>query len=65
MKVHPIQLNYSNGKCGLCGSSEPRKYPETTESVAHLVHLVREHLPEVQRTFSATGRAEEIDAAVV
>jgi hypothetical protein len=65
MKVHPIQMNYRLGArgvvCGLCGADNTSKYPDTPDRVTHLVHLVREHLAEVNRTFTKDGKAEEIE----
>lgn len=66
VRVHPIQQNFrpkmKDVICGLCG----RCYPRTgaPPRVLHLVHLVREHLDEVNRTFSPAGRAEEITVEV-
>lgn len=63
-RMHPIQLNYRTGArgvvCGLCGADNVSKHPETPDRVTHLVHLVREHLADVQATFSPKGRSEEV-----
>lgn len=65
MRVHPIQLDYRTGArgvvCGLCGADNVSRNPETPDRVTHLVHLVREHLPEVQHSLSRKGMAEEIE----
>lgn len=62
IKIHPIQRDYRAEMhhviCGLCGNSTPRT--SAHPRVTHLVHLVREHLEEVNRTFTPAGRAEEI-----
>lgn len=60
IRVHPIQLQFAKGKCGLCGADEPKRFDTTPDRVSHMVHLVKEHLPEVQATFSAKGRSEEV-----
>ena len=66
VRVHPIQLDFQPKMkdviCGLCG----RCYPRTgaPPRVLHLVHLVREHLDEVNRTLSRAGSAEEITVEI-
>lgn len=60
--VHPIQRDFQpkfkDVICGLCG----RCYPRTgaPPRVLHLVHLVREHLPEVNRTLSRAAQSEHV-----
>lgn len=65
MKVHPIQQNYRLGArgvvCGLCGADNTPRHGDTPPRVTHLVHLVREHLAEVQATFSPKERQNEIE----
>lgn len=62
IRVHPIQLAYKAKMhdviCELCGRCSPRT--NAHPRVTHLVHLVKEHLPEVQATFSLKGRSEEV-----
>jgi len=61
VRVHPIQLDYRvkmrDVVCGLCNRATPRT--SAPPRVTHLVHLVREHLADVERANSAAGLAEE------
>jgi hypothetical protein len=69
--MHPIQRQYtrsgSTQTCGLCGveeswsaATEPALTGDALHRTLHLAHLVKEHLVEVQQSFSASGRAQEI-----
>lgn len=64
IRVHPIQQNYRGSSnavvCGLCQEVSAPKNPETPARVTHMVHLVREHLAEVQASLSKKGRSEEV-----
>lgn len=60
VRVHPIQLQFADGKCGICGADEPKRYETTSDRVAHMVHLVKEHLPAVQHSLSRAGMREEV-----
>lgn len=71
VKVHPLQLEYTTKSgtqtCNLCGTEEKwtAQHQPTTEGEAlnrslHLVHLVKDHLPEVQKTFTNAERAKEV-----
>ncbi len=79
VRVHPIQLEYSvakddTQKCNLCGAEErwtskhqPTVFGDAMKRslhLVHLVHLVKNHLPDVQATFSPAERQKEkwIDA---
>ncbi|MBB5159714.1 hypothetical protein BJ970_007313 [Saccharopolyspora phatthalungensis] len=71
VRVHPIQLEYSVAKddkqtCNLCGAEErwtskqqPTVFGDALKRSLHLVHLVRNHLPDIQATFSAAERKKE------
>lgn len=69
--MHPIQREFAltDGKqvCRLCGAeerwtaqAEPPIQGPALQRTLHLVHLVRAHLADVQATFSAAERKEEI-----
>lgn len=76
VRVHPIQLEYSVTKddkqtCNLCGAEElwtaknqPTVHGDALKRSLHLIHLVKDHLPDVQATFSPAERRKEkwIDA---
>lgn len=63
-KVHPIQLAFKatqgGARCDLCQKLSVPRYSTTPPHVTHLVHLVREHLEAVNRTFSPAGRSKEV-----
>ena len=70
VRIHPIQLDYEHSGggqvCGLCGAQEkwssaaqPTVQGPAYDRSLHLSHLVREHLEQVQGTFSNAERAEE------
>ena len=65
MRVHPIQTNYTTKgntvTCGLCGEKESPKNSDTKPRVTYVVHLVKNHIEEVNKTFSPEGRAEEFE----
>ena len=60
VRVHPIQLKFANNKCGICGAHEPKRHETTPDRVAHMVHLVKEHLKDVEYANSSKGLTEEI-----
>lgn len=65
LKVHPIQQRYEvtgdrTVKCQICGEQTTAKYPTTNHRALFVVHLVKRHLEEVNRTFTRQGMAEEI-----
>lgn len=63
IKVHPIQQKFKTMGdtvvCEICGSQNKPRNAGTAPRVTHLVHLVREHLDLVNKTFSPQGRKEE------
>jgi len=64
IKVHPIQQKFKTMGdavvCGICGSQSKPRNAGTAPRVTHMVHLVREHLDLVNKTFSPQGRKEDI-----
>ena len=71
VRVHPIQQAFTVTDdaqvCDLCGAEEfwtATTIPAVSAGVIprsiHLVHLVKEHLADVQATFSPKGRSEEV-----
>ncbi len=71
IRVHPIQLKYHVGRdgkqtCKLCGAEErwrskqrPTVSGDALKRTVHLVHLMKEHISDVQSTFSARERKKE------
>ena len=75
VRVHPIQQAFTVTDdaqvCDLCGAEEfwtATTIPAVPGGVitrsVHLVHLVREHLADVERANSAAGLAEEITVEI-
>lgn len=74
LRMHPIQREYTQAgaeqTCNLCGAQErwtaalePTVTGEALRRTLHLVHLVKEHLPEIQGTFTPSGRKQEIQVS--
>lgn len=66
MRVHPIQQRYDvtgdrTVKCQICGEQTTAKQPTTNHRALFVVHLVRDHLAEVNETFTPKGRSEEME----
>ncbi|MFR9730329.1 hypothetical protein ACL03H_13965 [Saccharopolyspora sp. MS10] len=70
VRIHPVQLDYQHSggtqACSLCGAQEkwdsaaqPTVQGAAYDRSLHLAHLVREHLTEVQDTFSTAERTKE------
>ncbi len=70
VRIHPIQLDFEHSGggqvCKLCGAREqwsaaaqPTVQGPAYDRSLHLSHLVREHLDQVQDTFSNAERAKE------
>jgi hypothetical protein len=75
MNMHPVQFNYqrtgNEQTRGLCGAREvwstvgkaqaEKSLSEVAQwNTLHLVHLVKEHLTDVQASLSTAGRAQEV-----